>query len=205
MIKTKQIIEQLELYLGKLIEEISIEDLNDIDELTINNFDITKNKQEFYIEDLLLFKNLKSITFNNMIIDIDIINYIGNSNIEELNLYNCELLVELTSNFDKITNLKIEYVDKFKEEYLNYFPNIEYLSYKGYELKNKLPKKIKVLDIMNSTIKNDEIFFGTNINEIFISKKEYDTNKDFYSKLIIKVNVYDENNCYLLNSGDKHE
>ena len=89
MIKTKQINEQLELYLGKFSNEITIDDLNDIEDLTINNFDINKNRQDFYIEDLLLFKNLKSLTFNNMIIDIDIINYISNSNIEELNLYNC--------------------------------------------------------------------------------------------------------------------
>ena len=203
-IKSKQIIEQVELYLSKFIEEISVEDLDNINELTINEFDISDNKEEFYLEDLQLFKNLKTITFNNKIITKDILDYLNNSQIEELNLYNCELLCEPNNTFENIKVLRIEYVDNFKEEYLKCFPNIKELSFKGYEINNKLPNNVNKLDIMNSSINDLKIIDNSNINEIFLSKNEYEKNKDYYSNLIIKVNVYDENNCYLMDSGDKN-
>ena len=204
-IKTRQIIDQIELYTSKYIDEITIDDLNNINELIINEFNINDEKEDFYIEDLDYFNNLKIITFNNKIINEEILNYIFKSNIEELNLYNCELVVVINNIFEKIKKLRIEYVDNFKEEYLNLFPNINELSYKGYIINNRLPKNINKLDIMNTTINNINILDNTNINEIFISKEEYENHKDYYSKLIIKVNIYDENNCYLLNSGDKNE
>ncbi len=61
IIKSKQIIDELELSLGKFIEDITNEDLNTIQELTINGFDIDNKKLEFYLEDLLSFNNLKRI------------------------------------------------------------------------------------------------------------------------------------------------
>ena len=205
IIKSKQIIDELELSLGKFIEDITNEDLNTIQELTINGFDIDNKKLEFYLEDLLPFNNLKRISFNNIIVDVDTMNYIFNSNIEELNLYNCELLCDLNNDFKKIKILRVEYTSHFEEEYLKYFPNVKKLSYKGYTLKNVLPDNIKVVDLMNTKIEKTSIIDKSKINEIFISKEEYDKNKKFYDDLIIKVNVYDENNCYLLGSGDKNE
>ena len=204
-IKSKQIIDEIELFTGKFIEDITSNDLNNIQELTINGFDVAKNHLEFHLEDLLLFNNLKKITFNNFILDIDTMNYIYNSKIEELNMYNCELLCKITNNYENINVLRVEYTTNFIEDYLSYFPNVKELAFKGYELSKDLSKKISKLDLMNTKVSNNNIIEKSNVNDLYISKDEYDNHKDFYEKLIIRVNVYDENNCYLIGKGDKNE
>ncbi len=205
MIKSKQIIDEVELLLGKFIDDINSDDLNSINELTINGFDVSKNVLEFHLEDLLLFNNLKSITFNNFILDVDTMNYIFNSKIEELNMYNCELLCEITNNYENIKTLRVEYTSNFEEEYLSYFPNVKELSYKGYKLTKPLSKNINKLDLLNSSVEDTNIIEESNVNDLSISIKEYEDKKDFYDKLIIKISVYDKNNCYLIGKGDKNE
>ena len=204
-IKTGQIIEQIELVIKKSIEELTEEDINSVEELTINEFNIVGEKEDFFIDDLLLFRNLKSITFNNKIIDTNIMQYVLNSGIEELDLYNCELIYEFEFNFENINKLGIEYVDNFKEEDLVYFPNVTDLVFRGYDINKELSKNINKLDILNSTIEDIGIIENSSIIDLYISNEEYERHKEFYSNAIIKVNVYDDNNCYLLNSGDDYE
>ncbi len=204
-IKTKQIIDYVELITSKFIENVNEEDLKKVEELTIDEFDIVGEKTNFYIEDLELFPNLKSLSFNRMIINEEILNYVKNSNINELNLYNCELVIALNSKFDNITTLRIEYVDNFEEDYLQCFPNVKNLTFKGYTISKQLPKDVNRLDMMNSKLEDTNIISKSKINDLYVSKDEYENHKDFYSRLIINVNVYDENNCYLVNKGDKDE
>ena len=204
-IKSKQIIDQIELYLNKFIKDINISDLDNISELTINGLDIKKNHMDFYLEDLILFKNLKKITFNRFILDVDTMNYIYNSKIEELDLYNCELFCEITNKFENIRILRVEYTSNFYEKYLLCFPNVKELSFKGYILKEPLSKNITKIDLSNTTVENTNIIEESNVNDLYISKKEYENHKRFYDGLIIRVNVFDENNCYLIGQGDKYE
>ena len=205
LINTKQIIDEVELLTNKYMDELTEEDLNSITELNINEFNIVGEKEDFFIEDLALFKNLRKITFNKKIINKEIMDYILNSNIEELNLYNCEIIYEFNSNFDNINTLRIEYVDNFKEEYLNYFPNVSVLAFKGYILKNTLSERIKRLDIANSTIDNIDIIKNSSVTDLYISLNEYRNHKDFYLSTKININVYDSNNCYILEGDDYYE
>ena len=205
IIKSKQIVDQIELLLGKFIDDITKNDLDNISELTINGFDVAKKHLDFNIEDLLLFNNLKKITFNNFILDVDTMNYIFNSKIEELNIYNCELLCEITSVYENIKVLRVEYTSNFDEKYLSFFPNIKELAYKGYTLKHSISNNIEKLDLMNTKIDDTKIIEKANVNTLYLSKDEYENHKDFYDKLIITIKVYDDNNCYFIGKGDDNE
>lgn len=202
MIKSKQIIDEVELKLGKLIDNISEEDLNLIDSLNIHCFSINEKKEEFFVEDLLLFHNLKSLSFDHMSITDKIMKYVLNSNINRLDLFNCELLCGFNSSFDNINYLSIEYVDNFRDEYLDFFPSLNFLSYKGYQI-NYLPKNIRVLDINNSNVVNNNVFKESNVSEIYVSKEEYEKSSNLYQNF--KTYVYDDNKCYLVGMGDKNE
>ena len=203
-IKSKQIVDEVELVIGKLLKDISIEDLKSITELIINNFDVDGSVNKFYLEDLDLFTNLKKLSFNDMIIDTDTLMYINNHNIEELNLFNCELLCDTNITFNNITTLRVEYTDNFKEEYLMLFPNLKELSFKGYKITKDLPKTITKLNLVNTTIEDLKVIDNMNLSDLYISKDEYEKNIDYYKKLLY-VHVYDDNNIYLINSGDENE
>ena len=202
-IKSKQIIDELELVLGKFANEITNEDLNNITELKIRNFDVDGSVMEFYLEDLSLFNNLNKISFTDMIIEIDTLNYIYNSNITELNLHNCELMCTIDKPFEKIETLRVDYTDNFKEDYLRFFPNVKELVFKGYELTKELPSNIKVLNIVDTKVNDVSLIEKANLDRLYISKEEY--NKDDYYKNKLNIFVYDDNNIYLVNNGDQNE
>ena len=203
-LRTKQIIDQVELFSGKFISNITIDDLNNISELNIKNFDLDGNVLDFYLEDLEYFNNLKKLSFNDMIIDIDTLNFINKKGIEDLELFNCEIMSAINNKFDKVKTLVVEYSETFKEDYLLYFPNVTKLTFKGYKVTKELSNKIKELDLTNSSVEDLSIIEKMDLNELYISKDEYERNKDFYKKLLY-VNVYENNNIYLVNSGDKNE
>ncbi len=203
-LKTKQIIDELELVLGKFNGEITEEDLSTITELTIRNFDIDGTILEFYLEDLQFFANLRKLTFVDMIIDIDTVNYIFNSNINDLTFRNCELLCVIDKPFERIETLRVERTDNFKEEFLAYFPNVKDLTFKGYTVTKDIPANVKKLNIANSTISDIGIIERANLDELYISKDEYEKNTEFYKKML-NVFVYDNNNVYLVNDGDENE
>ena len=204
MIKSKQILDEVELKLGKLKKDITEEDLDKIEELNIHRFDLSGSKEDFYLEDLKLFNSLESITFDHMSLDENILGYLSRSNINKLAFRNCELLCEIEHMFNNINNLSIEFVDNFKDEYLDRFPYLDFLSYRGYDI-NYLPGNIRVLDISESNVMNNNVFLNTNFSEIYVSKDEYEKNKKLYTDTSFKVNVYDSNKCYLDNEGDYNE
>ena len=57
-IKTKQIIDELELILGKFISDVTTDDLNTVTELNIRNFDVDGSVLDFNVDDLNLFPYL---------------------------------------------------------------------------------------------------------------------------------------------------
>lgn len=203
-IKSHQIIDELELVLGKFAEEITEEDLNTITELTIRNFDLDGSVLDFYLEDLHLFNNLTKLTFRDMIIDIDTLNFVYNSNINELNLLNCELICTIDKPFERIETLRVEYTDNFNEEYLLNFPNVKDLTFKGSSITREIPNNVKKLNIVNTTINDIGLIERANLDELYISKIEYDKNTEFYKKML-NVFVFDDNNIYLINDGDENE
>ena len=127
MIKSKQILDEVELKLGKLKKDITEEDLDKIEELNIHRFDLSGSKEDFYLEDLKLFNSLESITFDHMSLNENILGYLSRSNINKLAFRNCELLCEIEHMFNNINNLSIEFVDNFKDEYLEIYLIKNYL------------------------------------------------------------------------------
>ena len=139
-----------------------------------------------------------------MIIGNNILNYIFNSNITELRFNRCELFCNIDKPFEKIESLTIEYTDNFDEDSLLYFPNLKSLTFNGYKITKELPHNIKVLNILDTEVSDLSIIKNANLDQLFISKKEYNNNIDFY-KNNLNVFVYDDNNIYLVNDGDHNE
>lgn len=202
-IKTKQIIDELELILGKFISDVTIDDLNSIKSLNIRNFDVDGSVLDFNVDDLNLFPYLNKLSFTDMIISNNILNYILNSNITELSFLRCELS-NIDKSFEKIESLTIEHTDNFDEDSLLYFPNLKNLTFKGYKITKELPHNIKVLNILDTEVSDLNIIKNANLDQLYISKKEYNNNIDFY-KNNLNVFVYDDNNIYLVNDGDHNE
>ena len=203
-IKTKQIIDELELILGKFISDVTTDDLNTVTELNIRNFDVDGSVLDFNVDDLNLFPYLNKLSFTDMIIGNNILNYIFNSNITELRFNRCELFCNIDKPFEKIESLTIEYTDNFDEDSLLYFPNLKSLTFNGYKITKELPHNIKVLNILDTEVSDLNIIKNANLDQLYISKKEYNNNIDFY-KNNLNVFVYDDNNIYLVNDGDHNE
>ena len=61
-----------------LIEDVSDEDLNQIEDFTLNRYNISGELSDINLQDIQSLKNLKSLTVNSFDINNDIISIINN-------------------------------------------------------------------------------------------------------------------------------
>lgn len=100
--KTECIKDIMELKFGAK-EEYSKSDFDEITELTINRFDITREIIPVDFRELLYFHNIKSLTIKECIIDKHVMDIILNlNNLNNLYLDDCEVVDDISSFFENI-------------------------------------------------------------------------------------------------------
>lgn len=198
-IRTKSIIDQIELELNKDIEEVTEEDCNTIKDLIINGVNIIGEHQSIYIDDIKYFNNLESISINNMEIDELILETLkGIQTLKSIMFNECEIF-DFPTVFFNVTNVEFDFCINYFADILNSFPNVVKLTLKGVNI-DYIPKTVKYLNIQKSKIMNYEILNNLDLKELFISLTEYKNNSELYK--LLNAKVYDEHDCYLLKEGE---
>ncbi len=150
-IQSKELKEILQGILSKKIEEITKEDLNKIELITLDYF------KDFLLNDLLLFNNLKKCILKNYELSEKEINILESlNNLEILELNNCKINSKCKLNLQKLklsfcTNIEIE--ENFNESSINevYLYNCDKIILSNM---NKISKLNQItLDEMNITRK----------------------------------------------------
>lgn len=150
-ILSKELKETLQGILGKEFEEITKEDLDKIELITLDYF------KDFLLDDLLLFNNLKKCILKNYELSKKEINILENLNkLEILELNNCKINSECKLNLQKLklsfcTNIEIGEI--FNESNINevYLYNCDKITLSNM---NKITKLNQItLDEMNITRK----------------------------------------------------
>ena len=123
--KTNSIKNILELKYG-FKDNYTQEELNKIEIINIDRFDIDGSILNIDFNELLLLSNLKYLTINKCIIDYNIFIIINKLNLDTLVLSNCEIVDDVS---DIVNNLKVKnlIIDNtnfnlvwFKDLYFNY-------------------------------------------------------------------------------------
>jgi hypothetical protein len=205
--------------LDKLENEFTEEELNSIEEITINYEDETDSSFVF-LEELLKFKRLKSLTLRNGFIANDNYNiFIKLSNLREIVFDNCEFEEAIYIKKLNLKSLSFYNCKIFDYSFVNNFNNLEKLTItNGNLIINKINKltNLKYLQISYSNILDDEdisinrleelYIDNTNINSfdflnnlnnlkrISIDSKQYKNNKELFDNLSQKgILVLNEN------------
>lgn len=183
--KTKYLIDLIELYDSKY---------ENINELTLNRFNIVGEINNIEFEDLLYFINLEKLTLINLIIDEKALCVLIKLNkLIDLSFINCEIICDLFL-FNSLHLQKLILDNTDLVEYIN--SNV----FNFLEVKNM---NVNCEKLMTNTLKVDksDININTinfnNIRKLIISKNQYENNKDLFVNrnnihLIVKDNEYDE-------------
>ena len=102
-IDNKELANYLMFKLDKLENAFSEEELEQVEELVLNPYDINEEYHELDLDILKYFKNLKTISFSNLLItDLDFENLYKMPNLTSLNFDKCTF-----ENINKITSLNL--------------------------------------------------------------------------------------------------
>ena len=173
--KTESIINFLSAFEGTYEE---------VNELTINRFNIIGEIAEVDLMDLLNFPNLENLTLTNLIIDEKTIAILTKlNNLSKLNLINCEIVCTyIPTDLLKIKTLLLD--NSNFEEYINNI-RLEYLEIKNMNCKNIMTNTLK---IDQSNINILDLNLNT-LKHLIISEKKYEDNLELLNKLKIKLTV----------------
>ncbi len=203
--------------LNKLDNDFSDEELNHIEEILIN-YDDEEQSSFVFLEELLKFNKLKSLTLRNGYIyndnyniftklnnlseivfdkcEFENKNYITKLNLKSLSFYNCKIsdysFVNSLTNLEElsITNGNINIDD------INKLTNLVYLEISNSSIKGNINlSKLKELHIDNTNIENFDFLNNLNsLKRLGIDRKQYNSNKELFDNLSNKgVLVLDEN------------
>ena len=182
----------------------------EINEEFIKNIEIINLDKIINYNELLLFKNLKELILNNIIVDNNLYKVLSklnikkitfidcrlesfeyfNNNLEYLAFNNCE--IENIYEIGKFKNLNSLYLDEVNEINLEYFPNIKFIeniSFLNTKVINEdkliILDKIKNLCLTGTNIKNiDTLAYNETLKKLVIDKEIYDNNKKVIEQLI---------------------
>lgn len=190
--KTKSIIDILEVELCKSVSSITVSDLDKIKKLTINKVNYSGEILPVDSRDLLNFKNLESLDINGCMVDQEFLNNILKlKNLITLNFYNVDF-IDGTEDFFDILKVKSLTIDNSLGIQNITFSNYEYLKIKNCNLFNefininKLDISFCDLSLDNFMIKSVNLLVIDENLKSSISQLHYE-----YKKLQI-INKYDE-------------
>ena len=183
-IKNKELEMLLQVMLNKNIKRIKQNDLDKIEDITLNAKDVLGKLISYDLEDLKLFNNLKTCTIRNYEISNENIDALNNVNdINELKIYNC--------SFKEKIDLKLN------------VQTVQFIACKNLKLGNLISKSsienIFILHCLDYDISNIETKKPINIyfDEVNISNKICE---ELLKSKIININF---NNCDYIDISDK--
>lgn len=183
-IKNKELEMLLQVMLNKDIKRIKQNDLDKIEDITLNAKDVLGKLISYDLEDLKLFNNLKTCTIRNYEISNENIDALNNVNdINELKIYNC--------SFKEKIDLKLN------------VQTVQFIACKNLKLGNLISKSsienIFILHCLDYDISNIETKKPINIyfDEVNISNKICE---ELLKSKIININF---NNCDYIDISDK--
>lgn len=161
----------------------SIKLQNPITEIMINSFEENKITK-VYFEELLNFKNLKTLYIENTIIDSKAINIIKNLNLENLYIINCEII----NNLGEISNLNNLVFDSTNLNLINE------IKVNNLTLKNVYIPNIKIIaNKIDLSKANFNTIDNIIVNQLSISDAQYEENENLFNNLNCKVLVKKSN------------
>lgn len=219
-IDNRELANYLMFKLDKLENAFSEEELEQVEELVLNPCDINEEYHELDLDILKYFKNLKNISFSNLLItDFDFENLYKMPNLTSLNFDKCTF-----ENINKITSLNLLElsiincdIEDFSFIYglntlkslsiingnlslskINNLKNLVFLEISSSSVtdieKLSLPL-LEELYIDETNINNLDIVFDlSNLKRLGLSRKQYENNKSI-------IDVLQNKNVELLNDG----
>lgn len=219
-IDNRELANYLMFKLDKLENAFSKEELEQVEELVLNPCDINEEYHELDLDILKYFKNLKNISFSNLLItDFDFENLYKMPNLTSLNFDKCTF-----ENINKITSLNLLElsiincdIEDFSFIYglntlkslsiingnlslskINNLKNLVFLEISSSSVtdieKLSLPL-LEELYIDETNINNLDIVFDlSNLKRLGLSRKQYENNKSI-------IDVLQNKNVELLNDG----
>ena len=219
-IDNRELANYLMFKLDKLENAFSEEELEQVEELVLNPYDINEEYHELDLDILKYFKNLKTISFSNLLItDLDFenlyimpnltslnfdkctfenINKIASLNLLELSIINCD--IEDFSFIYGLNTLKSLSIinGNLSLSKINNLKNLVFLEISSSSVtdieKLSLPL-LEELYIDETNINNLDIVFDlSNLKRLGLSRKQYENNKSI-------IDVLQNKNVELLNDG----
>ena len=192
--KTDKIRDLLELNFG-LKESYTKADLDTLESLYIDRFDIDGTILNVDYSDLLLFSNLKYLTISKCILDYNFFEIIKKIDLETLTLSNCEIIDDVSEIIDnlRIKNLNIENTNfNFK-----WFKNLYFKSLiiRNMDIDTDFIVNTKSLDISKSNLKNYDFLNSNVIQKLIISTNQYTSFFDNYNGHLI---IMEDNGQFIL-------
>ena len=203
--------------LNKLVNDFSEDELNQIEEIIIN-YDDEEQSSFIFLEELLKFNKLRSLTLRNGYIyndnyniftklnnleditfekcEFENKNYITKLNLKSLSFYNCK--ISDYSFVNSLTNLEeLSIVNgNIDMDVINTLTNLVYLEISNSNIKGIIKSdKIKELHIDYTDIENFDFLNNINsLERLSIDIKQYNSNKELFDNLSKKsVLVLNEN------------
>lgn len=190
---TSSINEILEIKFGYK-DNYTIDELNQIDRLVINRFDISGELLNVDFSDLRYLNNLEELTIKQCILDNDIINVIVEScNLKKLVLFYCDIIGNIEESFKK---LNIEYLvinDTNLDLNLLRFLNLKKIVLANININSNVSFVTDVLDIQRCLFDNIKYFKMENIDKLKLSYSQYISNKEYLNLYKDKLIIMEDN------------
>ena len=188
MIKSIDLINKIKEILDK--EEILEQDLDNIENLTLNKYKFNGKENDINLNELELFKNLKTLTLINFSINKDIIKIINEHNfLWAIQFSSCNLSEVMPIN-QRVSKLIFDYCQNFKPELIN---NNEIIKIIGSKIDLKELNKLnntKELYLQDCKIKNLEEILKYNKLELLNLGGSNVENDIVLNKLDKNIKVY---------------
>ena len=185
-----------------LIEDVSDEDLNQIEDFTLNRYNISGELSDINLQDIQSLKNLKSLTVNSFDINNDIISIINNMPYLELVQFSsCNFKTNLSIS-PKIKNLIVDSPNSFNESIINNNESIRIINH-NFDLRKIVNyTNIKDLYLQNCNIANIEMLNNYTSLELLNIDGSKISNEEFLKQLSQKIEIQYSNEFHPMGQGN---
>lgn len=188
MIKSVDLLNKTKEILDK--DEISEQDLNNIEHLTLNKYKLSGKESDINLSELYLFKNLRTLTLINFSINKDFIKIINELKFLWAIQFSSCGFEEVVPINQSVSQLIFDYCKNFKCELIN---NNKIIKIIGSEIDLKQLNKIdntKELYLQDCKIKNTEEILKYNKLELLNLDGSNVENDNILDKLDKRIRVY---------------
>ena len=172
-----------------LIEDVSDEDLNKIENFTLNKYNISGELSDINLQEIQFLKNLKSLTVSAFDINNDFISIINNMPYLELVQFSfCNFNTNLSIS-PKIKNLIVDNPNSFNESIINNNEFIRIISH-NFDFRKIINfTNIKDLYLQNCNITNIELLNNYTSLELLNIDGSKINNEQFLKQLSQKIEI----------------